>query len=78
MDKNKRYTVIKSLDYSFIDRKTDEKISFKKDYGRWRYGLNEMSGYIRKKKIKSNEIDFAPSLSRNEKAILLEKICKYR
>jgi len=69
-----RYSIIKSIDYHFIDREINGKMSFYKDDGNWKRALNEMSRYIRKKKINPKEIYFAPSLSKYEKKTLLEKI----
>lgn len=76
MNKNKRYMIMKSLDYYFVDRKMDEKIPFYKHDSKWKHALNEMSQYIRDKRISLKEIYFAPSISKCEKGSLLEKICK--
>ena len=71
---NKRYHVLKSIDYYLIDKKTGKKRIFETYEYEWKKALANMAGYIRKKKISLKEIYFTASLSKYDKKTLLEKI----
>ena len=71
---NKRYHVLKSIDYYLIDKKTGKKRIFETYGDEWKKALTNMARYIRKKKMNIKEIYYTASLSNYDKKTLMEKI----